>query len=864
MLRSRSSRLWSLGILGVLGLCDLCACSPGERALLLSPSAVPKEAVTLRATATLEQQPAREGPQEIPAEQPTLTLGLPRQARGALRVSMEALDAGRCTLASGEASTSLEEGSGPLALAVPLVARPGCPVAPNLRQGFALAGRPRLLSGPGPRAVVSADLNGDAAADLVVAHFGGGTVGVHLSGPGGMPAPTAARYEVGPSPGAVAVADLDGDGHPEIIAALRQNGAIAVLRNNGDGTFATARLSPAGKDPSDLVAADLNSDGRVDLVVADYDGAVGVLLGKGDGTFEPVSRTTADLGTSAVRVAELTGDKLLDVAVVSDRSPNLSILQGDGQGRLSLRTTVSLGAGRLGAQSLAIGDLDQDGSLDVVVGHDLGANSVDRTQVTLVRGAPGAAFMAAQAIVGSGRSVFGLAIADLDGDGRKDVAALSLLDHQLTVLRGLPNGSLQSLTPVYPGHDPVALAIADLDGDGRPDVAVANQVAGHLTLLLGRARDALREPLTAPLWQEGNYPLGLQPGTVADGDVDGDGRVDLVATSSGANTVQVLEGAGDGAFRLGLQLPVSAGARSVALADLTGDRKPELVSAGSTGNLVDVRLNQSAPGAVAFGLLPNLAVNRPFRVLFADLDGDGVPDLLVSVDNMGQSSGQLQVLPGQRSGAFGVPLVINLPAGITDVAAGDMDGDGKPDVVAAGTQGNQVYLLRNSSTGPGKLQLSGALAYPVGLGPSAVALGDVSGDGRLDVVTVNSGGGGDYSVLLGQEGGTLRALAPQRLPGGLSPSFGALADLNGDGRLDLLTLQRGSADLAVSLGQGDGSFRLAQLYGVGAAPIFVGVVDLDGDKRPDVYISNTLAAAGAPLSYSAQPNSLSVLLSLPR
>ena len=77
------------------------------------------------------------------------------------------------------------------------------------------------------------------------------------------------------------------------------------------------------------------------------------------------------------------------------RARNLSILQGDGQGRLSLRTTVSLGAGRLGAQSLAIGDLDQDGSLDVVVGHDLGANSVDRTQVTLVRGAPGAAFMAA-------------------------------------------------------------------------------------------------------------------------------------------------------------------------------------------------------------------------------------------------------------------------------------------------------------------------------------------------------------------------------------------------------------------------------------------------------------------------------------
>ena len=287
----------------------------------------------------------------------------------------------------------------------------------------------------------------------------------------------------------VVLADVTGDGRPDLIAVVRGNAAVAVAVNEGGGRFAAPRLFRAGTDPRDVAVGDMDGDGRADLVVADYSGAVGVLRSLGGGDLDTVQLATADLGAVGVRLSDRNGDKRLDAVVVSERSNTAAIFLNDGMGRLSAGARVALG--RSDARSLAIADVDGDNIDDLLVGHDLGAAVAD--QLTLARGQADGGFMAGVVVTGSGRAIYGVQVADIDDDRRRDVVVASLTDHKLTVLRGLSNGTLQSQNAVYAGQDPTGLAIGDLDGDGFNDIAIANQIGGFVSVLSGmRKRSACR------------------------------------------------------------------------------------------------------------------------------------------------------------------------------------------------------------------------------------------------------------------------------------------------------------------------------------------------------------------------------------
>lgn len=312
---------------------------------------------------------------------------------------------------------------------------------PQIAQDFTPPG------GDKPESAALADLNGDGHLDLVVASTfvvsvlfgkGDGTFGDEADYPLAKGFQAALEYEeVGPG-NTVALADLNGDGHVDLAVANNnlQTDAVSVRLNNGDGSFGPESLYPTGKLPMSLVAADLNGDCRPDLVVADddftLDGtqefSVSVLLNQGDGTFAPQARQVVGTYPDAVAALDLDGDGKPDLVAVNGGDDSVSVLLGKGDGTFLPKVDYPTGPG---PGPIAAVDLDGDGKPDVVT-----ANADATVSVLLGRGD---GTLAAPVAVPTGSMalpplVLSLLAADLNGDGRSDLAMTNGADDTVSVL----------------------------------------------------------------------------------------------------------------------------------------------------------------------------------------------------------------------------------------------------------------------------------------------------------------------------------------------------------------------------------------------------------------------------------------------
>jgi hypothetical protein len=336
---------------------------------------------------------------------------------------------------------------------------------------------------------------------------------------------------------------------------------------------------------------------------------------------------------------------------------------------------------------------------------------------------------------------------------------------------------------------PRGLTAGDVDGDGARDVVVAGWddgwSSGRLVVLRGDGHGGLSEPVSTP--------LSPAPGTIALGDLDGDGVLDAAAWAgelSGLQKVIILLGDGDGAFRAGGSYPVAgpdlpayaAPVRLVALADLDGDGVLDLVSRSGPAPSLQVRLGT---GDGTFGPATDYALaDSPTALLAADLDGDGAVDLAAAP---GQYAGSplLYVLLGNGDGTFRAPIETQGVTWVHDVAAGDFDEDGVPDLAVGGQyHGLAVLLGRGDGTFEPPL-LAARREQGPGLG---LAVEDLDGDGHLDVAIAT---GSDLEIVLGRGDGTFAAGVrfpvrwDDRSQGGAMAV--AAADLDGDGKPDLMS-----------------------------------------------------------------------------
>ncbi len=668
---------------------------------------------------------------------------------------------------------------------------------------------PTYETGTGPNSIAIGDLDGDGVPDIVTANSaadlissGPDTVTVLIRTSSGT-IKSRTDYTIGKGPDAVSLGDVNRDGRLDIVTANYTDNSITVLLGNGDGSFGNRVDFPAGKGAYALTLGDLNSDGKLDVVTSNLvDHSLSILLGNGDGTFaghEDLPGTTA--GDSAVFLGDVNGDGKLDIVTESASGFTISVLLGNGDGTfrspidVPLPTGVSLLYGTLG-------DVNGDGKLDIVAPSS--QNGISNVSVLLGRG-DGTFSIASQYPV-SGSS---FALGDMNGDGKPDIVFDVGFRTALGVLLGKGDGTFSSPTEFSSQETEVsALALYDMNGDGNLDVITSLSYANEVSVISGNGDGTLRGPSL--------FPVANDTLDSALGDVNGDGILDSVSEDYSVNgpspAVSILLGTGDGGFGNPTHLSLGGSiVDSVTLGDVNGDGKLDIVGEGPGSLSVFI-----GKGDGSFGPPTDYSTvsdDSAVSLSLGDINGDGKLDIVLG------GTTTLTML-NNGDGTFGKP--IKLPQSLLYSALGDVNQDGKLDIISS-----RLILLGN-----GDGTFGNPIAIPDGdAHAGALAVGDVNGDGKLDIVTVPTGvnisGGASISIFLGHGDGTFDS--PVQVPAGDSVSDLALSDLNGDGRLDIITL--GSSTISVFLGKGDGTFGEQVDYNAGQVngPITLGDVDKDGD-----------------------------------
>jgi hypothetical protein len=455
-------------------------------------------------------------------------------------------------------------------------------------------------------------------------------------------------------------------------------------------------------------------------------------------------------------------------------------------------------------------------------------------------------------------------VADFNNDGHLDVAisgaSQTATSPSVTVLLGNGDGTFQvsqTIDLVYGGH---YVAVANLTGDGIPDLVVTNSNynattktfgPGTVSVLLGNGDGTFQ--VQPPI------PVGTNPAAVTVADFNGDGIPDLAVSndnyynpatkSYGPGSVSILLGNGNGTFTPAPTLSVGLHPGSLAAADLNGDGIPDLVvpyygPANVVAGKVSVFMgngNGTFQAPVTYAAGP-----RPSAVTVADLKGNGVPDLVVTnyVTNGGVS-----ILLGNGNGSFSPASTYFGIANPSPGQVADVNGDGKLDIVFGYELGTSVGALLGNGNGtfsPAVLPTPSA-----GLDPNSVVVADFNGDGRPDLVVADAAdvvisgpvaavgtpaNSGTVTVLLGDGDGFFQNQAA--FSAGSFPVSVAAGDLTGNGIQDLVVANRYSGTVSVLLGNGDGSFQNATNFNAGPRPTSVAIADLNGDGRPDLVVTN--------------------------
>jgi hypothetical protein len=690
-------------------------------------------------------------------------------------------------------------------------------------------------------------------------------------------------------------ADLNGDGLSDIVTASR--GGISVLLRRADGSFdpevAYGALGTVGET---VRLGDFNRDGSVDVVY--YSVGAGatqicVQLGYGDGSFAPPVGFASDLstgggsigGSRSLAVADLNRDRIPDLIHVSGDF-TIHVLWGNGDATFSPGPVINTGR----PESLHAADLDADGFTDLLVFGIL------RDGVTAILARDGGVLEAMPPVELSGAEP-GLATGDIDGDGHVDVTAVRRASPGgIVVLLGHGDGTFQAAPGIDSGLPSKACVTGDFNGDGRDDVATlpynSNLDPASLELHLATADGSLSAARSTPAARTSTWALVLDLngdgcldlvsnaarrglgcyfgngdgsfgsahvvplqipsfGVLALARFDGDPDLDIVTRGvrSDRLVLRFLPGHGDGTFGEGGSFEISfPEAIALTAADVNGDGRLDLaVNLGRDDHALDILLGDGAGG---FGSPLNVEIGMaPSDIEFADFNLDGRLDLAVS--NACCTESGARVVFGNGDGTFGAPVYVFHTRNTPSIAAGDLDGDGAPDLVipegigpGGSGNGHTIFLFLND--GHGAFRAAGQYETPIGI--SDVTIADQDRDGRMDILVKTRS---QVSLFLGTGAGGFADRRDFDVGRGISGLF--VGDLDGSGSLDVATANYYDGSVSYLRGSAGGSFESAYDFGVGSGPRGLAAGDLNGDGRVDLISMAGMASIHLGLGSPASP-----------
>jgi hypothetical protein len=687
--------------------------------------------------------------------------------------------------------------------------------------------------GTDPFALATGDFNGDGRDDLVVANEYDNTVSVLVSNADGTFQPQV-TVAAGSEPVALAAGDFTGDGRTDLAVTSNVSSNVALLLNLNNSLVAAGPVVTT--TVASPVLADLTGDGVDDSFVVDGAGRILWRRGRAQepGTFDPPITINPGHPSRDVVALETSQGPMLASVDATDDAVSLYGWRDDRFARIG-----SLPTGLLPAQ-IATADLNGDGLDDLVV-RDAG----DGTLWVYLQGpdpyGPGARpedSFEPPIHLAIGPGVSDVTLADVYGDGRADIVVTDKLTGEVGVLRNLglgtfapavfyrAGGGLYSVTMTSPGDSATVTSLEATAGvaagtltTGGPACLVAIDPGSYtLGVLSGLGGGRLANPVTIPT---------SSPATaVVIADVEGHGIPDTILLSS--RGVTVYRGDGKGGL-LPDPFTIAAGPEPIGLtvADINHDGKPDLLVGNAYGDLLVLLGNgdgtfrpyRNADQNVALAVLPN---------------GSSMPDFIYADQGLDQvvvdyGGGQTRVVSDSSSGLLDPGAV----------ALADLNGDGIPDLIVANSGGNDVLVypgLGNGQFGP---ELNGGKGFATGTDPVGITVATLNG--RPDLIVANEGSN-DVSILLNEptaEGGFTFVPGP-RLETGNGPTSTVVENVAGNTYPDLLVSDSGSNDVRLLPGVGNGFFndQNPRIFPVGSAPNQVMVGPFTPGQGPQIATVN--------------------------
>jgi len=544
--------------------------------------------------------------------------------------------------------------------------------------------------------------------------------------------------------------------------------------------FNTAvNYSSGGNNPSALLNADFNADGKLDLAIANQgSNDVSILLGTGTGTFGTASNFAVGASPYSVASSDFNGDGKLDLVVANSGSNNVSIIVGSGTGSFGVATNFAVGSI---PYSVSVADFNGDGNMDIAT-----ANAASNNVSVLLGTGTGSFASAVNYNAGTGPQY--IANADFNRDGIVDLAVANNGSNNVSILIGTGSGTFGAATNFTVGTAPYSITSNDFNRDGIKDLAVVNYSSNDISVLLGTG--------TGSFGTATNFATGFHPVSVASADFDADGKVDLAVLNNGTNNVSVLLGDGTGSMATGIDFAAGTGSISIITSDFNEDGKIDLAILNATSANVSILTNCTTFCDYTFGAATNFSASGYLSLIKEDFNEDGILDLAVV------NSFNVFVSLGNGNGTFNSPTNFIVGTNATWLVSADFNRDGNADLATANEGSGNVSILLGTGTG----SFATAVNYATGNSPRSITNADFNNDGIIDLAVANNISN-DISILLGVGNGTFGTANNFSVSG--TPMSIVSEDFNQDGNVDLaIALFESSNNIAVFLGTGTGAFGL--------------------------------------------------------